>query len=88
MALLSLRTTATLNLEPLVSGVGDSTEKKESERLAALSIVYQLHSQGIVCHSNLFPGPAPHSFHSLTIPKHSNLAMHPAKMSLCPMALS
>ncbi|KAL0951184.1 hypothetical protein HGRIS_007914 [Hohenbuehelia grisea] len=42
------RTTATLELDPPVIGVGDATEKKESEKLAALAVVYQLDGMGIL----------------------------------------
>ncbi|PFH54478.1 hypothetical protein AMATHDRAFT_72275 [Amanita thiersii Skay4041] len=42
------RTIATVELDHPVIGVGDHPNKKESERLAALSVVYQLHSMGIL----------------------------------------
>ncbi|KAF5370240.1 hypothetical protein D9615_010076 [Tricholomella constricta] len=42
------RTTATVHLDSPTVGVGDHTNKKESERLAALSAVYQLHTLGLL----------------------------------------
>lgn len=42
------RTTATVEMEPPVIGVGDHPEKKQSEKLAALSAVYQLQQLGVV----------------------------------------
>ncbi|KAG6857567.1 hypothetical protein H0H87_000166 [Tephrocybe sp. NHM501043] len=42
------RTTATLHLESPITGTGDHPSRKDSERLAALSAVYQLHALGLV----------------------------------------
>ncbi|KAJ8455725.1 hypothetical protein ONZ45_g18873 [Pleurotus djamor] len=42
------RTTVTIPLEVPLKGVGDNVEKKESEMLAALSAVYQLHRAGLL----------------------------------------
>lgn len=42
------RTTATVEMEPPVIGVGDHPEKKQSEKLAALSAVYQLQQLGVL----------------------------------------
>ncbi|KAF9459916.1 P-loop containing nucleoside triphosphate hydrolase protein [Collybia nuda] len=38
----------TINLEVPIIGVGDHNEKKQAERLAALSAVYQLHELGLL----------------------------------------
>ncbi|KAG5221898.1 ATP-dependent RNA helicase [Salix suchowensis] len=43
------RTTVVINVEPPIEGVGDSADKKESEKLAALSAVYQLDKLGLEC---------------------------------------
>lgn len=53
-ALMSYRATVTVPLEPPVTGVGDSTDKKQAERLAALAAVYQLQGMGIVRRLILF----------------------------------
>ncbi|KAJ8702602.1 hypothetical protein PTI98_001305 [Pleurotus ostreatus] len=42
------RTTVVINVDPPIEGVGDSTDKKESEKLAALSAVYQLDKLGLL----------------------------------------
>lgn len=42
------RTTVIVEIEPPVIGVGDHPEKKQSEKLAALSAVYQLQQSGVV----------------------------------------
>ncbi|KAF8640497.1 hypothetical protein AX17_000159 [Amanita inopinata Kibby_2008] len=42
------RTTVTVHLPVPVIGIGDHLTKKESERLAALSAVYQLHLDGLL----------------------------------------
>ncbi|TFK41154.1 P-loop containing nucleoside triphosphate hydrolase protein [Crucibulum laeve] len=42
------RTTVTVNIEPPIIGIGDHQIKKESERLAALSAVYQLQELGVL----------------------------------------
>ncbi|KAF8642311.1 hypothetical protein AX16_009581 [Volvariella volvacea WC 439] len=42
------RTTVTIEIEPPVIGIGDSSDKKTSEKLAALSAVYQLHGLGVL----------------------------------------
>lgn len=42
------RATVNIPIEPPVIGVGDHTEKKQAERLAALSGVYQLHEMGVL----------------------------------------
>lgn len=42
------RSTVTLELDPLVVGEGDAPLKKDSEKLAALSAVYQLVQRGLV----------------------------------------
>jgi hypothetical protein len=44
------RTTVTVDMEPPIVGVGDSLDKKNSEKLAALSAVFQLHDLGLVCY--------------------------------------
>jgi hypothetical protein len=44
----SKRATVTVNIEPSIVGVGDNPEKKQAEKLAALSAVYQLHELGLV----------------------------------------
>jgi small subunit ribosomal protein S24e len=56
------RTTVIVEADITIVGVGDSASKKDSEKLAALSAVYQLHEAGMVCcmfdqsysHSNTF----------------------------------
>lgn len=42
------RATVTVNMDPPIIGVGDNPERKQAERLAALSAVYQLHNVGLV----------------------------------------
>lgn len=42
------RCTATIDLEVPIIGIGDHAEKKQAEKLAALSAVYQLHGLGVV----------------------------------------
>ncbi|KAF9015164.1 P-loop containing nucleoside triphosphate hydrolase protein [Cyathus striatus] len=42
------RTTTTIDMEPLISGIGDHPDKKQSEKLAALSAVYQLQEIGVL----------------------------------------
>jgi hypothetical protein len=46
----SSRTTVTVDLPTPIVGVGDHGNKKESEKVAALSAVYQLHESGMVCY--------------------------------------
>lgn len=48
------RTTVQLDIDPLLVGVGDHTDKKQSLNLAALSAVYQLHDLGIVSSRSSF----------------------------------
>lgn len=45
---MAIRVTVNIPIEPPVIGIGDHPEKKQAERLAALSGVYQLHEMGIV----------------------------------------
>ncbi|KAG6842205.1 hypothetical protein C0991_000175 [Blastosporella zonata] len=42
------KTTVTLHLDSPIVGTGDHSSRKESERLAALSAVYQLHALGLL----------------------------------------
>lgn len=42
------RTKAVLPMDPPIEGYGDGADKKEAETLAALSVLYQLHNQGIL----------------------------------------
>lgn len=44
----------TVPLEEPVIGVGDDPSKKQAEKLAALSAVYQLHGLGLVRHLPTF----------------------------------
>jgi hypothetical protein len=39
----------TVDVQPLIQGVGDSPTKKEAEELAALSAIFQLYEKGFVC---------------------------------------
>jgi len=44
----AVRATVNIPIEPPVIGIGDHPERKQAEKLAALSGVYQLHEMGIV----------------------------------------
>lgn len=50
----SKRATVTVSMELPIVGVGDSPEKKQAEKLAALSAVFQLHELGLVRFISLF----------------------------------
>ena len=41
--------TVALDTTPPVLGVGDHRSKRDAERLAALSALYQLYDSGLVC---------------------------------------
>jgi small subunit ribosomal protein S24e len=45
----------TLDTTPPVLGIGDHTAKRDAERLAALSALYQLHDTGLVRIANVEP---------------------------------
>jgi hypothetical protein len=62
------RTTVTIDIEPCIIGVGDSPEKKQAEKLAALSAVYQLHGRGLVRFPTIFqPRTSQHILSSTTL---------------------
>ncbi|TFY79151.1 hypothetical protein EWM64_g4864 [Hericium alpestre] len=42
------RSTVQAEEDPLVIGIGDASSRKEAERLAALSAIYQLHAHGLL----------------------------------------
>jgi hypothetical protein len=49
-ALTSSRTNVVVDAGTRIIGVGDHANKKDSEKLAALSAVYQLYESGMVCY--------------------------------------
>lgn len=50
------RTTVTVSIEPPVTGIADHPDKRQSEKLAMLSAVYQLHSSALVSPIRMFSG--------------------------------
>ncbi|EGN93737.1 hypothetical protein SERLA73DRAFT_115779 [Serpula lacrymans var. lacrymans S7.3] len=62
------RTSLTLETDPPIVAIGDDTEKKLSERLAALSALYQLHDQGFVrIYSPVPVAPPPAALNEVTL---------------------
>jgi hypothetical protein len=53
--ILLCRVTVTLDTTPPVLGIGDHRARRDAERLAALSALYQLHDTGLVCVVNFKP---------------------------------